>query len=173
MRAADDTKAGAPAADARDRLLALGDEELVRRCRVERCRGTGPGGQKRNKTESAVTVTHEPSGYHGSADDTRSQHTNRVHAVRHLRQAMALGWRLPPGAVWPGPDVPALKSDGYPLWMARLLDVLTANGWRLAESAAFCGLSTGQLVKTLARDPALWTAVNRGRQAACLPVLRN
>jgi hypothetical protein len=159
--------------DSRDRLLQLADEELTRLCRVERCRGTGPGGQKRNKTESAVTVTHEPSGCRGSADDTRSQHTNRHVALRRLRQNLAFEWRLAPPGVWPFADVPAPKADVYPLWSAKLLDVLAANGWRLAESADFCSLSTGQLVKALGRDPALWTAVNRSRQAAGLPTLRD
>jgi protein subunit release factor B len=40
-------------------------------------RGTGKGGQKRNKTSSAVHCSHRPSGAHGYAEDSRSQHDNR------------------------------------------------------------------------------------------------
>jgi protein subunit release factor B len=53
-------------------------------CRVDTFRGTGPGGQKRNKTESGVRITHEPSGAVGVSDKTRSQHQNRSDAFRKM-----------------------------------------------------------------------------------------
>ena len=40
-------------------------------------RGTGAGGQKKNKTSSAVHCIHQPSGAHGYAEETRSQAKNR------------------------------------------------------------------------------------------------
>ena len=40
-------------------------------------RGTGAGGQKKNKTSSAVHCTHTASGAHGYAEETRSQAKNR------------------------------------------------------------------------------------------------
>lgn len=40
-------------------------------------RGSGAGGQKRNKTSSAARCTHEASGAMGYAEDTRSQSQNR------------------------------------------------------------------------------------------------
>ena len=40
-------------------------------------RGTGPGGQKRNKTESKVRCVHRDSGASAYSDITRSQHENR------------------------------------------------------------------------------------------------
>ena len=40
-------------------------------------RGTGKGGQKKNKTNSAVHCTHRASGAHGYAEDAREQHHNR------------------------------------------------------------------------------------------------
>ena len=40
-------------------------------------RGTGAGGQKRNKTESKVRCTHFASGAVGVSDETRSQHQNK------------------------------------------------------------------------------------------------
>ena len=40
-------------------------------------RGTGPGGQARNKTSSKVTCTHKASGASAYSDDTRSQHSNK------------------------------------------------------------------------------------------------
>ena len=88
----------------RNQLLALTDDELLRVCRVERRRGTGPGGQKRNKTESAVTVLHEASGCSGSSDETRSQISNRLIALHHLRLDLAVRLREPAPAAWPWRD---------------------------------------------------------------------
>ena len=156
----------------RNQLLALTDDELLRVCRVERRRGTGPGGQKRNKTESAVTVLHEASGCSGSSDETRSQISNRIIALRHLRLDLAFRLREPVPVAWPFADVPSLRAAAYPLWAATLLDVLTGCGLRISEAAAVCGSSTGRLVRDFARDPALWQEVNRRRRAAGLTVLR-
>lgn len=47
-------------------------------------RGSGKGGQKRNKTSSAVRCTHEPSGVAHYSDATRSQHRNRVDAFKKV-----------------------------------------------------------------------------------------
>lgn len=46
-------------------------------CTWSYTRGTGAGGQKKNKTSSAVHCAHEPSGAHGYAEETRSQHENK------------------------------------------------------------------------------------------------
>jgi hypothetical protein len=45
-------------------------------------RGTGAGGQKRNKTSSHVRVFHAPSNSAGECDETRSQHENKKIAFR-------------------------------------------------------------------------------------------
>jgi peptide chain release factor 1 len=49
------------------------------------CRGTGAGGQKRNKTESTVLLTHRPSGLQVRCETSRSQQHNRVAALALLR----------------------------------------------------------------------------------------
>lgn len=53
-------------------------------CEFSYSRGTGPGGQKRNKTCSAVQCTHIASGASGRADDTRSQHDNKKLAFSRM-----------------------------------------------------------------------------------------
>ena len=49
------------------------------------CFGTGPGGQKRNKTESTVLLTHRPSGLQIRCETSRSQQHNRIAALALLR----------------------------------------------------------------------------------------
>lgn len=64
------------------------DEELLAECTVETFRAGGPGGQHQNKTESAVRLTHLPTGVVVTARESRSQHRNRARALDRLRTAL-------------------------------------------------------------------------------------
>src|SRR2546423_3683527 len=99
-----------PPADARD----LPDELLARQCHWDTFRGPGPGGQKRNKTSSAVRVTHDPTGLSASAGESRSQHRNKAAALARLRHRLALEVRSPLdlGAFIPPPWFAALLGPG-------------------------------------------------------------
>lgn len=64
------------------------DDVLLAECRVETFRAGGPGGQHQNKTESAVRLTHLPTGISVSARESRGQHRNRKRALARLRAAL-------------------------------------------------------------------------------------
>lgn len=51
---------------------------------IETFRGSGPGGQHRNKTETGVRVRHKATGLVSESCETRSQHQNKILAFRRL-----------------------------------------------------------------------------------------
>jgi protein subunit release factor A len=88
-------------------ILPERDEELLRECEVDTFRASGPGGQHVNKTESAVRVTHLPTGVVVTCREERSQHRNKAACLQKLRErveqlnhrpAKRVPTRLPPRA---------------------------------------------------------------------------
>ncbi len=63
-------------------------DRLEDEVQVTTFRASGPGGQHRNKTESAVRVTHLPTGVTARASESRSQYRNRVVAMQRLRERL-------------------------------------------------------------------------------------
>jgi hypothetical protein len=159
----------------------LTDRQLLDQCDVDTYRASGPGGQKRNKTSSAVRLRHRPSGLLVIAEESRSQHENRERALRRLRQRFYLQVREPfPPAAGEAvlAAVPAhrlkLGRKDERFWPAvgLVLDALAACEGRVSAAAEALGVTTGQLVEFLRGEPKVWEQANRIRRQFGYKVLR-
>lgn len=74
-----------PLLPAADEDAELDDIDL----RIDTFRSSGPGGQHRNKADTAVRIVHEPTGLRATCDATRSQARNKAMAKEALRSRLA------------------------------------------------------------------------------------
>lgn len=154
----------------------LSVDQLLTDCDFERTRRGGPGGQHRNKVESAIVVTHRPSGVIGQAAERRSQHANRDVAIERLRVNLALAVRNPveienftPSEVWrsrcrSGRVEVSVRHKDFAALLAEALDVLAACLHDHAAAAKLLGVSNSQLIKFLKLNPAGLESLNRNRE---------
>lgn len=160
-------------------------EALVQQCRVDAFRGSGPGGQHRNKTSSAIRITHIPTGISATGMEMRSQMQNRNHALARLRRKLAIELRLAVDAaafVRPGwlDEIPGAADLGispgngrFDEVLAIVLDVTHAAGASVSEAARMLNVNTAAVVAFLAADPGVWQKIAAMRKAAGLRPLGN
>ncbi len=162
----------------------LDDPALGRQCEVTFGRSSGPGGQHRNKVETAVRIVHVPTGIEAKATERRSQSQNRHVAEQRLRVKLAMGvrtrvetGRYVPSALWSqrrqGRAMPVnAKNKDFPALLAEVLDVVAARKFDVGGAAGSLGVTMSQLVKLLGREPKALAWVNAGREKRGLPRLR-
>src|SRR5580698_10521841 len=117
---------------------ALDPDALSAECEFRATRRSGPGGQNRNKVETAVVLTHRPSGIRAEASQRRTQGENRRAALARLRVELALAIRRPieradgepfaPSALWrsrctSGRIAVNPEHADFPALLAEALDV--------------------------------------------------
>ena len=142
----------------RNAMLTADDDVLFRECEFIMQKGTGNGGQKINKTSSAVRLRHRATGIAVSANEERSQSRNRHIALRKLRYEIALRIRADAadGSFAPLPSPSPSNHARLIPWIAALFDRLAAENFDLAKTAARCGASASQLERAMRKYPQVW-----------------
>jgi hypothetical protein len=153
-------------ASPRNEWLRLPDESLLRQCHEERYKASGPGGQRRNKVQTANKLHHPLSGVSAQAHESRSLQENRVRAIHRLRERIAIEVRAPFNLT--SPELPSeliaqrgaagklavnRRNRAYPIVLATALDALKAAGGSYAKAAQALGITTSQLMRFLQDDP--------------------
>jgi hypothetical protein len=155
---------------------ALPPDVLHARCQETRTRRSGPGGQHRNKVETAVILFDPQTEISAEASERRSQADNRRMAIFRLRLNLALGFRLEPSPndtpseVWNarcrnGRISINPSHDDFPSLLAEALDRIVACDWDVSAAAEQLHATTSQIVRLLKHEPRAMTLVNRERQS--------
>jgi hypothetical protein len=157
-----------------DHPAQLPPDKLLAECDVQFLRRSGPGGQHRNKVDTAVVLRHRPSGVKAEANERRSQAENRGVALGRLRVNLALELRTSrdaeavPSPLWRSRsgggrlEVSAAHAD-FPALLAEALDVLSAAGFDPRLAGETLGCTPSQLVKFLKKEPRAMGLVNAER----------
>jgi hypothetical protein len=172
----------------RDKWLLCDRNDLLKDCRVDTYKSSGPGGQRKNKVETAVRLVHEPSGVSAQGQQTRSQSQNKSLALKNLRMHIACACRTPqdlskleildeiaecfqqPGKKARNPQAKArlaLATGNKMFWPAAafVLDVLDAAEGQLSQASGAIGVSTANLSTFLRSHRNLLAAAQAIRQA--------
>ena len=152
----------------------LPESLLLEQCLVRRTRHTGPGGQHRNKVETAIEIVHTPTGITTFAAERRSQEANRQVAVFRMRLLLAIRLRavesaeVIPSKLWSSrcrnQRISCSEThEDFPTLLAEALDAVDAKEYDVRRAAAALGCSTTQLVRFIAKNSEAWTSVNAER----------
>lgn len=149
-------------------------DDLLRQCDVMRGRASGPGGQHRNKVETAVAIIHRPSGISGQASERRQQTQNHRMATFRLRVNLAIQirsdvnltqspsnlWR---GRVHNGRIALNAEHDDFPSILAEAMNVLHACAGDLTRASRLLDCTASQLVKLFKDEPRALATINADR----------
>jgi hypothetical protein len=163
----------------------LSDEVLLQQCDWYAGRASGPGGQKRNKTHSAIKMIHVPTKIMVIANEHRMQGANRNLALHRLRLQLALAMRRDvdvetfaiPAEVTAqinGKGKLAVNPDNpkYLPIIATMLDLLVVYRGQVSKAAERLGISSTNFINVLHDDPKLWTEAQNLRSRFQLPPLK-
>ncbi|HUS39600.1 MAG: peptide chain release factor-like protein [Pirellulales bacterium] len=149
----------------------LSESELLNACDVKQMRRGGPGGQRRNKVETAVVITHKATGIRAEASERRSRAENLAKAVFRLRLNMAVSVRGEADAassVWQTRCASGRLSINpshrdYPAMLAIALDAIADQRYDMSEAATVLGCTPSQLLKLVKLEPKAFQQLNQAR----------
>lgn len=158
---------------------ALDPAVLEAQCEFQATRRSGPGGQNRNKVETAVVFKHRPTGISAQASERRSQAENRQVALHRLRLELAIAIRCPVRKSADGSFAQSdlwqqrcrggrlevnPRHDDFPALLAEAVDVLSACDDDPKAAATLLGCSPTQLIRFLKGAPQALTSINQRRR---------
>lgn len=163
----------------------LAEADFLRQCTFDTGRVSGPGGQHRNRVDTAVFIAHTPTGIDTQATERRSQIQNRARAIFRLRLKLAIRCRTTvnrdrhePSELWvrrrQGEKMPVNpEHEDFPALLAEALDVVVARRYDVAGAAGVLGITMSQLTRLIRNERHAFALINTGREAIGLTRLRS
>jgi hypothetical protein len=160
----------------------LEEGELLKECELSFGKASGPGGQHRNKVETAVRIVHRPSGIEASASERRSQRDNRRTALFRLRIRLAVKFECSPAsgempsALWSsrcrgGKIDCSPEHHDAPALLAEAMTACRLHGFVHQEAARQLECTATQFLKFLAKYPEAREELEKSRAVRGLPRL--
>jgi hypothetical protein len=161
------------------------EDALLKDCDFTTGRVGGPGGQHRNRVDTAVWIKHVPTGVEAHATERRSQAQNRHMAIFRLRLKLACKVRTvtsrdghKPSELWcrrrQGEKLPVNpEHDDFPALLSEALDVVTARRYDVAGAAGILGVTMSQLTRLIRNERHAFARINEGREAIGLSRLKS
>ena len=158
---------------------------FLKQCEINTGRAGGPGGQHRNKVETAIRIRHTPTDVDTHATERRSQGQNRHIAVFRLRLKLACKVRCytpregyKPSALWckrrQGEKMSVnAEHEDYPALLSEALDVIVTRRYDVAGSAGVLGITMSQLTRLVRSERHAFARINECREEIGLPHLRS
>lgn len=149
----------------------LSADDLLAQCEIRRQRRSGPGGQHRNKVETAVIIRHVPTGVEAEANERRSQEQNRRVAIDRLRIQLACDVRTETtdiSELWRGRARGrriqiSVNHEDFAAILSEALDHLYECDFDVPVAAERLSLSNSQLIKLIQKVPRMFAKINELR----------
>jgi hypothetical protein len=151
--------------------LSLDNDELLKLCKRKNFRDSGPGGQHRNKVETGVELTHQPSKISARASERRQQAENLSVALKRLRIELALNFRSnwqQASPLWQsrcvsGKIIVSTQHHDFASLLCECLDVLEKQSFDLKKSSEMLSVTSSQMIKFLKKNPKAFQRLNQTR----------
>jgi protein subunit release factor B len=158
----------------------LDETALLSDCQLTSTRRSGPGGQHRNKVETAIILTHVPTGTSAEANERRSREANRHQALTRLRLRLAVEIRTPatkPTALWrsratKGRISVSAEHTDFPALLAEAVNQLASCDFDHRAAAERLGVSATQLAHLLKKYPPAFALLNDERARRGMRLLK-
>ena len=155
-------------------LLPLDDSQLLKLCKMSTLRRPGPGGQKKNVTDSAVRLRLTAENIEATAGESRSQHTNRANALNRMRLEIALRLRATVEDDFIS-NLESLdymtsnaKNKDYPEIIALIFDYLAENNWDPRLLGKEMNIGQKAVLKIIEKDRRAIRALTEAKQTSSL-----
>ena len=153
--------------------LELNEQDFLKQCQFQSYKGSGTGGQKRNKKASGIRITHIPTKITIAICQDRQQSINKIYACRLLR--IKLSMTITSNDIqenWNFNNQINVKNWDFPPTIQKLFFFLTKFDFHIKKTSEEINTSQKKLVHFLAKNKQVWQKFNQERIKRQLNIIK-